>query len=100
MPPSKQTRRAPRRDVPFAAEQNPSYGVAALVSLAIFLLYVATLAPNTAMWDTSEYIAAAQVLGIPPPPGHPFFVLRPPASLGGVGAVLPVAKVPAGPVRS
>ncbi|MDQ2930585.1 MAG: DUF2723 domain-containing protein [Gemmatimonadota bacterium] len=85
MPPSKQTRRAPRRDVPVAPEQNPSYGVAALVSLAIFALYLATLAPNTAMWDTSEYIAAAQVLGIPHPPGNPFFVL-----IAHVFSILPI----------
>ena len=41
----------------------------------VFLLYLITLAPSTAMWDTSEYIAAAYVLGIPHPPGNPFFVL-------------------------
>lgn len=75
MPPRTQPRRAPRREVPVAPEQRPSYGVAAIVATAIFALYIATLAPNTAMWDTSEYIAAAQVLGIPHPPGNPFFVL-------------------------
>ena len=75
MPPRTQPRKAPRRDLQVAAEQRPSYGVAAIVSLVIFALYIATLAPNTAMWDTSEYIAAAKVLGIPHPPGNPFFIL-------------------------
>ena len=51
----------------------------------IFGLYLLTLAPSTAMWDTSEYIAAAYVLGIPHPPGNPFFVL-----IGRVFAMLPL----------
>jgi transmembrane protein TMEM260 (protein O-mannosyltransferase) len=54
---------------------HPPYRWAALVGAAIFALYVATLAPTTAFWDTSEYIAAAKVLGIPHPPGNPLFVL-------------------------
>jgi hypothetical protein len=53
----------------------PPYRWAALVALAVFVLYAATLAPSTAMWDTSEYMAAAKVLGIPHPPGNPLFVL-------------------------
>ncbi|MEQ1691897.1 MAG: DUF2723 domain-containing protein [Gemmatimonas sp.] len=53
----------------------PPYLIAALVGLAVFTLYVLTLAPSTAMWDTSEYIAAAKTLGIPHPPGNPVFVL-------------------------
>lgn len=67
-------------------DYRPSYRAAAVVSAVVFVLYVITLAPSTAMWDTSEYIAAAYTLGIPHPPGNPFFVL-----LGRVFAVLPIA---------
>jgi hypothetical protein len=49
--------------------------MAAGVFLAILALYLWTLAPTTQFWDTSEYIAAAKVLGIPHPPGNPLFVL-------------------------
>lgn len=51
------------------------YGAAGLVGLGILTIYVITLAPTTQFWDTSEYIAAAKVLGIPHPPGNPLFVL-------------------------
>ena len=66
-------------------EQHPSYGIAAIVSLIIFALYVATLAPATAMWDTSEYMAAAYTLGLPHPPGNPLFVL-----IGRVFSIIPL----------
>src|SRR6185369_10153558 len=68
------------------AEYQPSYRVAAIVSALVFLLYLLTLAPSTAMWDTSEYITAAYTLGLPHPPGNPFFVL-----LGRFFAILPMA---------
>ena len=67
-------------------EYQPSYRAAAAVSALIFLLYLVTLAPSTAMWDTSEYITAAYTLGLPHPPGNPFFVL-----LGRFFAILPIA---------
>ncbi len=54
---------------------NPPYRIATVVGLVVFVLYAITLAPTTAMWDTSEYIAAAKILGIPHPPGNPLFVL-------------------------
>jgi len=38
-------------------------------------LYVVTLAPTTAFWDTSEYIATAHIMGVPHPPGNPLFVV-------------------------
>jgi len=67
-------------------DHRPSYRAAAIVSALVFVLYLVTLAPSTAMWDTSEYIAAAYTLGLPHPPGNPFFVL-----IGRVFAVLPIA---------
>jgi hypothetical protein len=67
-------------------DYRPSYGAAAIAATCVFLLYLITLSPSTAMWDTSEYLAAAYTLGLPHPPGNPFFVL-----LGRVFAVLPIA---------
>ena len=56
-------------------DEAPPYRIAAIVSTVVLALYVVTLAPSTAMWDTSEYIAVARVLGLPHPPGNPLFVL-------------------------
>src|SRR5689334_2953295 len=70
----------------FELDNRPSYLAAGIVSLAVLVLYLVTLAPSTAMWDTSEYIAAAYTLGLPHPPGNPFFVL-----IGRVFAILPIA---------
>jgi len=75
--------------IPLAREEldyRPSYRAAAIVSALIFVLYLITLAPSTAMWDTSEYIAAAYTFGLPHPPGNPFFVL-----LGRFFTILPIA---------
>src|ERR687896_1973813 len=70
-------------------DYRPSYLAAAIASTLVFALYLLTLAPSTAMWDTSEYIAAACTLGLPHPPGNPFFVL--------VGRVFCVLPIPGGP---
>jgi hypothetical protein len=67
-------------------DYRPSYLAAAIAAAAVFALYIFTLAPSTAMWDTSEYIAAAYTLGLPHPPGNPFFVL-----IGRVFSILPIA---------
>src|SRR6266481_1703857 len=67
-------------------DYRPSYGAAAIAAALVLVLYLITLAPSTAMWDTSEYIAAAYTFGLPHPPGNPFFVL-----LGRFFAILPIA---------
>ena len=54
---------------------EPPYRWAALSALGVGTLYVLTLAPTTAFWDTSEYIATGHILGIPHPPGNPLFVV-------------------------
>ncbi len=57
----------------FASE--PAYTAAAIAAALVFTLYLLTLSPTVAMWDTGEYMAAVKVLGIPHPPGNPFFML-------------------------
>ncbi len=51
------------------------FGTAAATTVAVFLLYLATLSPSVAMWDAGEYIAAASDMGIPHQPGNPFFLI-------------------------
>jgi hypothetical protein len=68
-------------------DYRPSYRAALGVSLGALVLYLLTLSPSTAMWDTSEYIAAAYTLGLPHPPGNPLFVI-----LGRVFSILPIAS--------
>jgi hypothetical protein len=55
-------------------DYRPPYWNAVAAGVAVLALYVLTLSPSTAMWDTSEYIATAHILGIPHPPGNPLFV--------------------------
>ena len=58
-----------------ATRGRPPYIWAAAAATSVGLLYALTLAPTTAFWDTSEYIATAHILGIPHPPGNPLFVV-------------------------
>ena len=46
-----------------------------VTALAVWSLYLLTIAPTTGFWDTSEYVTTAHILGLPHPPGNPFFVL-------------------------
>jgi hypothetical protein len=69
-----------------AEVEAPSYIAAAIVAGCVVTLYLVTMAPSTAMWDTSEYIAAAYTFGLPHPPGNPFFVI-----VGHVFSLLPIA---------
>jgi len=69
----------------------PPYGWAALTAGLVLALYVVTLGPTIAFWDTAEYTAAAKVLGIPHPPGNPLFVL-----LAHTFGLLPLAVLVAG----
>src|ERR671922_899061 len=78
--------RAEGREPSLDLDYRPSYLAAGVVTLLVLLLYLLTLAPSTAMWDTSEYIAAAYTLGLPHPPGNPLFVL-----VGRVFSILPIA---------
>jgi hypothetical protein len=69
-----------------AEASRPPYIAAGVVSAIVLALYLLTLAPTTSMWDAGEYMAAAYGLGLPHPPGNPFFVL-----LGRFFSLLPIA---------
>lgn len=70
-----------------ASQERPPYLWALATFVLVLVIYVLTLAPTTAFWDASEYIAAARVLGIPHPPGNPLFVL-----LAHVFGILPLVE--------
>ncbi|MEJ2540884.1 MAG: DUF2723 domain-containing protein [Gemmatimonadota bacterium] len=65
----------PTPGVAEGADPRPPYLWAALAGGLVFALYAVTLAPTTAFWDTSEYIATGHIMGIPHPPGNPLFVV-------------------------
>ena len=69
------TKEPRQASLPTEVAYEPPYRLAGILGLAVFALYVITLAPSTAFWDTSEYIATGHILGIPHPPGNPVFVL-------------------------
>src|SRR5688572_23594484 len=69
-----------------ATRERTPYAAAGVVGAVILVIYIVTIAPTTQFWDTSEYMSAARVLGIPHPPGNPLFVL-----MAHVWALLPLA---------
>jgi hypothetical protein len=69
-----------------ATDEAPPYRDALIAGAAVLALYLLTLSPTTALWDASEYIAAAYTFGLPHPPGNPLFVI-----IGRVFSILPIA---------
>ncbi|MFL5550507.1 MAG: DUF2723 domain-containing protein [Gemmatimonadaceae bacterium] len=57
--------------LPIRRFPSPGWTTAVL----LLFVYMLTLAPGVTLWDSGEFLAAIRSLGIPHPPGTPFYVL-------------------------
>ena len=64
----------------------------ALGAVAVFvasqIIYILTLTRTCPFWDSGEFISTSYILGIPHPPGTPFYCL-----IGRIFSMLPIGSI-------
>ncbi|NLN84708.1 MAG: DUF2723 domain-containing protein [Candidatus Cloacimonetes bacterium] len=72
-------RAKPMEDFRFRPQplENPKLNniVAWAVFAVVMLVYLLTQARSTSFWDSGEYATCVSILGVPHPPGNPFYVI-------------------------
>ncbi len=68
--------------------RRATLGLALGVFVVAAAAYFVTMTPTVPFWDSGEFIAVSYILGVPHPPGTPFYVL-----LGRVATLIPWATV-------
>ncbi|MGC9361725.1 MAG: protein O-mannosyl-transferase family, partial [Candidatus Syntrophosphaera sp.] len=63
-----------------------------VVALAVYLL---TQARSLSFWDSGEYATCISILGVPHPPGNPFYILFGRALVSLFGGFIPHAQIAA-----
>jgi len=56
-----------------------------VIFLSVFIIYYITKPVSLSFWDCGEYISCSSILGVPHPPGNPFYIL-----LGKFFTLLPI----------
>jgi tetratricopeptide (TPR) repeat protein len=69
-------------------ESRIAMGVGILAFLWAAAVYFITLTPTVPFWDSGEFIAVSKILGVPHPPGTPFYVL-----IGRMATLIPWASI-------
>ena len=49
--------------------------IALLILIGTLVVYYLTLARSLSFWDAGEYITCGSILGVPHPPGNPFYIV-------------------------
>jgi len=61
-------------EAPFRQPRKDFY-LAGAVALLAAIIYLLTVQRTVSFWDCGEFIASAVIMGVPHPPGSPFYLL-------------------------